>query len=94
MFTAFSRFLDWLLGPRIPAELLVRLPYEFHKYKRLKGKNMDPITAIFNFLSTPEGQKVVAGIETIIQDLVKLFHQNSAAAATPAVVVVPVKPNA
>ncbi|MGH9665995.1 MAG: hypothetical protein ACRD9L_16335 [Bryobacteraceae bacterium] len=41
---------------------------------------MDPLTAIFNFLSTPAGQKIALGIEDAIQNLVKLFHQNAAAA--------------
>ena len=47
---------------------------------------MDPITAIFNFLATPAGQKVALLIQDAVADLVKLFHQNSAAqAVTPAV---------
>ena len=54
---------------------------------------MDPVTAIFNFLSTPEGQKLVAPLVTanaafvgIIGDLIQRVHDHNppASPATPA----------
>lgn len=42
---------------------------------------MDPITAIFNFLSTPAGQKLAGGADDVfggvIKDLIVLFHHKA-----------------
>jgi len=39
---------------------------------------MDPVTAIFNFLSTPAGQTIVlqadAGLTQVIKDLINVIH--------------------
>jgi len=49
------------------------------------GGAMDPITAIFNFLSTAEGQKLVepltkveSDLVTILADLIKKVHDDAA----------------
>ena len=51
-----------------------------------KGNKVDPVTAIFNFLSTPMGQKILAdldaGIVSIIKDLIKVVHGNVTAPKT------------
>lgn len=70
---------------------LARVRYLFGKVPLFSlelGEPMDPITAIFNFLSTTEGQKLVepltkieADLVTIIADLIKKVHDNS---VTPA----------
>ena len=36
---------------------------------------MDPVTAIFNFLCTPVGQKLCEQIEDVVTDLVKRVHE-------------------
>ncbi len=46
---------------------------------------MDPITAVFNFLCTPVGQKIASdaeGIVELIVDLVKQVHSKNASTAT------------
>ena len=55
------------------------------------GGPMDPITAIFNFLSTAEGQKLMepltkveADIVVILSDLIKKVHNDVTAAAPKA----------
>lgn len=50
---------------------------------------MDPVTAIFNFLSTPVGQKIAGNADAILHqvivDIISLFHKNMVAKdATPA----------
>lgn len=64
---------------------------EFEKFKLLKGHSMgiDPITSIFNFLSTPVGQKIAGNVDDILHpiivDIISLFHKNMVAKdATPA----------
>lgn len=62
--------------------------FETFKLKLLfKGHYMDPITAIFNFLATPQGQIIVAEIikvdmtiVTTIAGLVKKIHDKPDAA--------------
>lgn len=50
-----------------------------------KGYAMDPITAIFNFLCTPVGQKIAGdaeGIVELIVDLVRQVHSKNATATS------------
>jgi hypothetical protein len=78
-----------VLGPKIPLGLWKVLPDALRASRRLKGKHMDPVTAIFNFLSTAEGQLICKEVRTEVGELIKLFHKTTSAvqaaqaAATP-----------
>jgi hypothetical protein len=57
---------------------------------------MDPITAIFNFLSTPAGQQIATQLialdgvfVTMIGDFVKVVHSKNPPPATPAPTPIP-----
>ena len=51
----------------------------------LKGKQgMDPITSIFNFLSTPEGQKLLAPLTAAEADFAKILASLIASVAKKA----------
>lgn len=62
--------------------------FEHYRLKQLlKGHHMDPLTALFNFASTPQGQVVVAeiikldkAIFGIFKDLIKKIHERNAPA--------------
>lgn len=48
--------------------------FEIFKFKnKLKGIEMDPVTSIFSFLSTPAGQHCVEDLLAIGQDFVKVI---------------------
>lgn len=69
--------------------------YRFFNLRTLKAflrsnkLGMDPVTAIFNFLATPEGQKLIDPLVkldtefiTIIMDFIKKIHASSGASNT------------
>lgn len=62
-------FLLKRLGKLVQFELFKT---KFAAHCILKGIKMDPITAVFNFLSTPAGQLIVTDLRNLNQDFLKL----------------------